>query len=344
MYTHYFSLIYPRHIQLKEEAVLEFRFRNVRSSIMINRHRSSLGILDLFNSFERSGKVATNKNYTIERNSIFGKAKGKVHDQYYILERHKDRRVFYNYDTTQLLLGYDSASAKLDFDLAYSIFEHFIRSYRRALGDVAATNLDRMTSPEIFIEGCCRQSPHNSSAEGFAQRIWAIDELPFDSVKLYFHRYSDSKLTISAKQEDPVTSLVNELNSGQDTFGKDFILDAYEDVYVHKTYNKAILDAFTYVEIRLRDYVYQLKLKKGISKRKLDDYKIEVGIGYILNIEFPTLLNEVTPDIRAVIDGMDWARKLRNKIVHERMTAKQQDALDAISKIDAMRVLLNSIA
>src|SRR5690606_11352185 len=72
MYTHYFSLIYPLHIQLKEEAILEFRFRNVRSSIMINRHRSSLGILDLFNSFERSGKVATNKNYTIERNSIFG--------------------------------------------------------------------------------------------------------------------------------------------------------------------------------------------------------------------------------------------------------------------------------
>lgn len=344
MHTHYFSLIYPRHIQLREETVLEFNFRDIRSSIMINRHRSSLCILDLFNSFEGPGKIAANKDYTISQHSIYGKAKGKVHDQYYVLERYKDRRVFYNYDTTQLLLGYDSVTTDLNFELAYNIFEHFIKSYRRAIGDVAATNLERIKSPEIFIEGCCKPSSHKSSAEGFIKRIWAIRELPFDSVQTYFHKYSDSKIAVSAEKQDPRASLVKELNSGKDTFGKDFILEAYEDVYVYKSYNKAILDAFTYIEIRLRDYVTELKLKKGISKRKLDNYKIEVGIGYILNIEFPALLNGVTSDALAIIEGVDWARKLRNKIVHERIAAKEQDALNAISKIDAMRIVLNSLA
>ena len=75
-----------------------------------------------------------------------------------------------------------------------------------------------------------------------------------------------------------------------------------------------------------------------MSKKKLDEYKKEVGLGYQLNVDLPMILAPLTIDERGIIGAADAVRKRRNLIVHEGVQPTREEGQQAVS---AVRVLLD---
>ena len=90
----------------------------------------------------------------------------------------------------------------------------------------------------------------------------------------------------------------------------------------------------------LDNYLHDLKLKLGASKSKLDDFEEEVPFSYMLNIECPVLIGNLTDDERQTIGEMDRIRKKRNAIIHKGEEVSEQEALEAIRAGEGIRSLL----
>ena len=88
-------------------------------------------------------------------------------------------------------------------------------------------------------------------------------------------------------------------------------------------------------------YLYQLKVKLGASKTKLDDYDEEVPFSYKLNIELPVLLGNIDESDRQVIGDVDKVRKKRNAILHRGDDTSPQEALDAINAVGKLHDILS---
>lgn len=59
---------------------------------------------------------------------------------------------------------------------------------------------------------------------------------------------------------------------------------------------------------------------------KIKNYKSEVGIGYKLNIEFPSLIKDFNDEVKEILNNIDKVRNIRNDVVYENKNVKEDEA------------------
>lgn len=99
-----------------------------------------------------------------------------------------------------------------------------------------------------------------------------------------------------------------------------------------KNYKSALLEVFISLEILIVRITNEVKNHNGISKRKLDKYKVDLNIAYIMEIELK-LMFPFTEKESELLSQMNRARKIRNEIMH----------LNKIAEEDEIRELTNHI-
>ncbi len=82
--------------------------------------------------------------------------------------------------------------------------------------------------------------------------------------------------------------------------------------------------SFIFIESLIFKFLYKQKLLKGVSKNKLDNYKKEVGIAYMLNVEMLFFLEKA--EDKALMGEVDKIRKIRNGIVHDGKDVTKEEA------------------
>lgn len=117
---------------------------------------------------------------------------------------------------------------------------------------------------------------------------------------------------------------------------------AQRAVSVNRSGKTAVIEAALAMEILVSELVIQHKLsvKDGVSKKKLDEYKKEVGIAYKLNVDLPMILAPMSPEDRQVLAAADAVRKLRNDVVHNTAQPTHEQGEKAVK---AVRELFNML-
>ena len=108
-------------------------------------------------------------------------------------------------------------------------------------------------------------------------------------------------------------------------------MKAKEELYIHANYKYSFIESWTALEISIVRLLRKIKLEKGISKKKIDDFESEVGISYLLNIELPLIFSLQDADLKELVTKVDAVRKLRNKVIHESREISQEDAVLALN-------------
>ena len=141
---------------------------------------------------------------------------------------------------------------------------------------------------------------------------------------------SNRKLDFSSKVSNklPIRENNFEITTEEELLIK--ALDEFED---NKNFKYALLDSFISAETAIMKFVNKLKLENGVSKNKLDDYKEEVSISYVINIEIPFLVENLTDDERSVLGRINRVRKIRNDVVHNGKNVTEQEAREAINAV-----------
>ena len=120
--------------------------------------------------------------------------------------------------------------------------------------------------------------------------------------------------------------------------GRETLSGALRAVDLHRSGKTAVIECTIAVEVAVSELVAAEKLKRGVSKKKLDEYKKEIGIGYQLNVDLPMLLAPLSAEERGLIGAVDAIRKRRNAVIHE---GAQPDREEGQRAVAAVREFLN---
>jgi hypothetical protein len=97
---------------------------------------------------------------------------------------------------------------------------------------------------------------------------------------------------------------------------RETLAGAQRAVELHRSGKTAIVECTIALEIAVSEVVSAAKMEAGVSKKKLDEYKKEIGLGYQMNVDLPMLAGPLSDDERQVLGAADAVRKRRNEIIH----------------------------
>ena len=106
-----------------------------------------------------------------------------------------------------------------------------------------------------------------------------------------------------------------------------------------KNYKSAILEAFIALEILIVRITNKLKINNGISKKKLDKYKIDLSLAYIMEVELK-LFFIFTEEEEKLLFQMNRARKIRNEIMHQNKIAEEVEIRDIMTQMREFLIML----
>lgn len=85
------------------------------------------------------------------------------------------------------------------------------------------------------------------------------------------------------------------------------------------------------IEYVIFNFVNTKKLEKGVSQNKLKEFTKDIGISYMLNVEFLLLVDSVNESLKSLISELNIVRKRRNDIVHSGKGVTQEEAIHAFN-------------
>jgi len=101
---------------------------------------------------------------------------------------------------------------------------------------------------------------------------------------------------------------------------------------------------FAATELAIAQFVNKAKIAKGVSKAKLEDFRRDIGISYMINVDLPLVLHPLAVNERKIIQNVDAVRKKRNDVVHEGAAVSKEEALFAINAASDLFKLLKERA
>ncbi len=217
-------------------------------------------------------------------------------------------------------------------ELEQQALTEFFEAYRRARYD----SLSHIESKEIanalhvarripdfeyFIGHICRVS--NDSQEYW---LWLEEPMTFQSTGIFDRKF--------------VQLVQSHLTEGQD-FSIARLLDAEQALHSGDTV-MAVINAALALERNATEFVYGKWLKRGISKKRLDDVKSNISLSQIINIGLRTVSPIGDEPSSELVRKLDELRRLRNQIVHEGY--RDVSSTVARSHVDAVRELIDFTA
>lgn len=331
----YYNLMYPGFITLPDGFSCIIKLKNRIACILILKKVQAMRITDFANGVDKKviseNRTVHNLRYPIQ--SIKEESVTvEYNDTEYFIYETKDQynRIFQSDYYTDLMISVDAENAAEE-QLSIEILEKFISEYR------AATHNYWILPPDDLFAGnqVIKTDFHHYSDE--EKKIKAEDRLRLSrrlslGMKQLQYRSNRFNMNFTKEQIDQhAQALLQKLALDQKTaFCVESILRAQQELIIFKNYKYAFIELFFAIESMLSDFLTKEKIKHGISNNKIKDYRGEVGVSYLINIEIRLVLNNLTTDEIDILGKVDSIRKKRNEIVHNNSDVSEKEATEAI--------------
>jgi hypothetical protein len=338
----YVYLYYPGYIGLTK-GVYQGELNGRLFSVRLVDHLRPLEILDFDNRMEMREPglfEPANKEWSIDRPYL------AVMDGSQLLcflhKRGDHHRLFYPRSFTHLIISYEIETAPefTDDEFAFHerVLDHFINLYRCITNDVKITLKSRIRRniPVAFVAVVVYEDEELKLSQ--EERLYKVRNLGFALRQFSIAEFAQELPRVNHDIEEASRQM------GVFRFSSDQIalVDAYEELLLDRNFRSAFLSAFTISEVMVRKYLHELKLKRGASKGKLDEFEAEIPFSYLLNVELPTLIGNLTDEERQILGAVDRARKKRNAIIHKGEDVSQQEVVDTLNAVKNLRGLLTT--
>jgi hypothetical protein len=234
-----------------------------------------------------------------------------------------------------------------DEDLLFhtSILEKLIRSYRHVSRDVSVVMPDRLLRdiPMRMVAVAAYSDAELQMAS--KERLLRPRPLRFGIKQASFAEFLRYLPKINPETEIN-TALIAERLKTETPFDEAYedLLRAFEELSINENPKWALLDVFMATELAIAQFVNKAKIAKGVSKAKLEDFRRDIGISYMINVDLPLVLHPLAVNERKIIQNVDAVRKKRNDVVHEGAAVSKEEALFAINAASDLFKLLKERA
>ena len=223
------------------------------------------------------------------------------------------------------------------------IIKIFIDSYRIISKDVRVPQFPNFGQDRLIIQQCSIEYSAEEINEPVLGRLTRHRKLDLGLKLLIVADWTESGPASQVEINLFSSKLKKILDQSSSVFQEEYwLLKAYEELVIRKNAKYALLEAFIGAESAIRSALRFKKLSKGVSKNKLDSYESEVGIGYLINVELPMLLEDINTSERELLGEVDRIRKLRNNVMHGASEVSEEDAGRAINVIHRLIKLFYS--
>ncbi|MED4069612.1 hypothetical protein [Priestia megaterium] len=333
------ELFYPGYIGLEEGTAYLVNIESRISVIKIQNHLRPLEILDFDNSIV---ETHTEKELAVQlKNSDLS-----ISPNNNIALRYDNEKVFkvidysntyYKFFTprsyTQLIMSFevDDVGCSDEFEYYTNVLERFISLYRSLTRDIKIRMPNELLDKDLVIRVDAISYTTEELKLPPEERLTKPAEFDLKIHKVKFDRQElnlpEVNHNISKCTEGMITLLNSEYKISD---AEEALLKAFEEAKLNNNYKYTLLESFIAVESIVMKFVNEIKIQKGVSKSKLKEYKTEVGIGYVLNIELPLLL-DLSDEERKIIGNVNNIRKKRNSVVHEGEDVSKKEAETALN-------------
>lgn len=350
----YTKLFYPGYISLHSGLWFTFIVDGKHVGVLVRRHVESLKINDFGNHLQILHKddhsIETSLEKSIDRKlnanicATYNLANG-IDRQIAIDNLETEYRYFYQSPYTELCIVYDIEDtdniSEEEEQFHVEALKIFLDSYRIVSKDVRIQQLNSITQEKLVVFQGFADYLAEEVNESPPKRLTKNRKINLGVKLVCVADWTESAPSSTSEIERFSIELRDRLNQNAKAFPEEYwLLKAYEELVIRKNAKYALLEAFIAAESAIRNALTSLKLSKGVSKGKLDNYANEIGIGYMINIELPMLIENITDHERKLLGEVDRIRKLRNSIMHTASTVNDNEAGKALNAIHSMIKML----
>lgn len=347
-----FSIItYPGYISLPPKKPLLLQKNGVGAGISVDEHIEALTITDYRNSVKSAGDgsyrltspIEIISNLSIAVNYNIGDASTPRTCIYeYALPREKTISTeFFSVIAISYEVSDPDDITKEEEDFSAVLLSEFLQVYKVLARDSRVRLPNEISNGRLIEKVAVHRYSDEEKRLPWDDRLLAGRNLEIGVKRLTALKPKESVPQSPAQTEQNYQSLQSFLYLGaklNDEFK--FLSKAHEEVDINRNYKYALLESFIVAESAISESLRKLKLAKGVSKSKLNDYETEVSISYQINVEMPILLDNITPEERQVLGGVDGIRKIRNDVVHNGADVDENTALNALNWVSKLITML----
>ncbi len=339
----FFKIRYPGIIGLDDYSKFFMKIDGETFFVKIKDKELSLVVRDFNNSFKINNKIKKKEHVNIElaRDLTPSLAKdGEVlqnKEFYFLLEKRTDRpRAIYNMYYTTLYLKFEVNNFMDNIETENKLWKylnHFLTQYKRATRDSKIQIRNSHHSDSILFYEKTLSYSDISIDLPIERRLdspehHGILKFPLSRLSLstFGRNFSLTEYDI-AKNTAEFKTYIGSLKSEENEINQiDLLLKSKEELFHNRNFKYSFLDSFIFIESIISKAIFDEKIKRGISKKKLNEYKMNIGIGYAINVELPLLFPEKFENKETIVQDLNSIRKIRNKIVHVGIDIAQERA------------------
>jgi hypothetical protein len=336
----YVQSFYPGDIAIQEKKGIEILDDGKLAIATINRHISALTIDDFSNGIEftQDGEKVVPKlkvPITVIDHHIFACDGGPDRLLFLVDYTRLDYRRYTLRAFSEILISWEidhDNPGHEDLDFHAVVLQKFLRTYRHVSRDVSIVTPDRLRRdiPMRMIAVV----PYSDAELQMApkERLLRPRTLQFGLKEASIAEFLRYLPKTNAATEGNTKTLADTLRSGAPLDERsEGLLRAFEELTVNENPTWALLDIFMAAELAIAQFVNRSKIAKGVSKTKLEDFRRDIGVSYMINVDLPLLLSPLSAQERKTIECIDSVRRKRNNVVHEGAVVSKDEALNAIN-------------
>ncbi|WP_298346564.1 hypothetical protein [uncultured Algibacter sp.] len=334
---------YPSLITLKEGFGVYLNYKGYDFSVRVQQHVKALQILDYDNDIivnkisdkESESSLKTNTIKELSKNELFI----QIENSKLIVETiGANCNSFRTRDITNLLFGIEVEdienvdSVQDEFD---DMLKYFLKIYRIKSGDIHTKFPEDLNEELIVIrdgKNLYRQEDLDKEVSERLNSVMSV-AIAIKSLKMPNSFTIGSKMSLDFEKNGKTIKEFIKSN-GEISQIDEFLLKAREEFYVKSNFKYSILELFTMIEVLVVNILTKYKLANGVSNKKLKEFKKNIPISYLINVELPLILNNITIEDRKVLSKIDGIRKIRNEIIHENRKIAREECEFAFKAVN----------
>lgn len=349
----YYSVFYPGDFRIKLNRWFRMTVHKKPVVVCLPQRVVGVRITDLANSVlnETSEEVTTyrlqNAIGAVSPTNVcaVGQACGSDESRLVLVDfESHNHRILAESTFTEIMVGFDSAReppGKTE-EFFSVVLEEFIDMYRYVTKDVTVSRPYNLSQEKLVVKESLEHRLNLASGDDYDQ-LESVTNIRY-GIKSFttFDRTEGAPASPEAIAD--FTTGLSKLLDEKTDIPPEYIqlVNAFDELVVRRNAKHAFLEAFITAEAVTGHALRVLKLARGVSKKKLDEYASEVSISYMLNVEIPAFVEQLTEAERATISHVNRLRRVRNDIVHNGRLVTEEAAFEAVNVVQAFIDIFNS--
>lgn len=314
------------HLPLKKKYT--FTINNKRYQACLIEKKRALTIIDINNEFLVDERKFRHEGFGVSKNLIpisdpHGDPAIFLSEEYGHMTLHNPYTVIVtDFEVTSTIGNHEMAEVALEYfikcyqnisddTLSFTPSENHINSYLKYCDLHSYTDLEKeLTEDERF----------NSKFERKYQELNS-------TIKAY-HMKSSGGMDKKEVQHDSKIELLFKAKTSN-KFILSTLFKANTQLYPYKNYKYALLDFFFVIESTVQNHVVNKKIALGITQKEIDNYKMQIGISYMINVDMKILNQPLSNELKEILKELNAIKDLRNGVVHKEHTVSEPEAVRA---------------